>query len=398
MDCFERRALSKIKVRMRFHRLIAVLVVLTGFSAVAQTNLASLFSNVTRTAAVPRRPSIIVIQAHDLALGDLSCYGQTNHQTPNLDRLAREGMRFTNYSGGMASPQTTAMLLAGQAGAAMPGEQNLARLLKANGYRTGLVGEWTFSRQPWVDGFDEFGGFFTDEEARDYYAPEIWRYPHVTLDESNRVNGAFLDKGRVYPNTGGNKGQWLPDFLFKAANNFVRIAQPGPANRWRPFFLLVNLPAPRSATPGRDDFPVPSDAPFTGEPWPQAAKNRAAMLTRLDGSIGRMFEQLETLGLTNNIAIFFTSSSAPEKFANTNLNFLLPKDNFRDTNNPAPPRLPMIVKFPGKIPAGEVSGLKWTAADVAPTTLELAYVRPATNFTGRSVLPALRGERKKEKP
>ena len=71
----------------------------------------------TGTAAVPRRPSIIVIQAHDLALGDLSCYGQTNYQTPNLDRLAREGMRFTNYSGGTASQQTTAMLLAGRAGA-----------------------------------------------------------------------------------------------------------------------------------------------------------------------------------------------------------------------------------------------------------------------------------------
>jgi arylsulfatase A-like enzyme len=383
---------------MSLHRLITVLVALTGLPVVAQTNLAALFSNVTHTAAVPRRPSIILIQAHDLAPGDLSCYGQTNYQTPNLDRLAREGTRFTNYSGALESPQTTAMLLAGKAAVTVPGEINLARLLKQHGYRTGLVGEWFFDRQPWVAGFDEFGGFFTDEEARDYYAPEIWRYPHVTLDESNRVKSAFLDKGRVYPNAGGHKGVLLTDFLFTAANNFARMAQPGPANRWRPFFLMVNQPAPRSATPGRDDYPVPSDAPYTGEPWPQAAKNRAALLTRLDGGIGRLFEQLEKLGLTNNLAVIFTSSSAPEPFANTNLNFLLPKDSFRDTNNPVPPRLPMIVKFPGKIPAGETSGLKWTAADVAPTVLELAYVRPVTNFTGRSILPALRGELKKEKP
>ena len=263
MNCFERCALSKIKVRMIINRLMTVLVALTGFSAVAQTNLAALFSNVTSTAAVPRRPSIIVIQAHDLAPGDLSCYGQTNYQTPNLDRLAREGMRFSNYSGALESMQSTAMLLAGKSGATAPGEQNLARLLKQSGYRTGLIGEWFFDRQPWVDGFDEFGGFFTDEEARNYYAPEIWRYPHVTLDESNRVKSAFLDKGRVYPNSDGHKGILLTDFLFNAANNFARMAQPGPANRWRPFFLMINQPAPRSATPGRDDFPVPSDAPFS---------------------------------------------------------------------------------------------------------------------------------------
>jgi arylsulfatase A-like enzyme len=247
-----------------------------------------------------------------------------------------------------------------------------------------------------VDGFDEFGGFFTDEEARNYYAPEIWRYPHVTLDDSNRVKSAFLDKGRVYPNTGGNKGILLTDFLFNAANNFARMAQPGAANRWRPFFLMVNQPAPRSATPGRDDYPVPSDAPYTGEPWPQAAKNRAALLTRFDGGIGKMFEQLEKLGLTNNVAVIFTSSSAPERFANTNLNFLLPRDSFRDTNNPVPPRLPMIVRFPAMIPTNQVSGLKWTAADIAPTVLEISYAKPVTNFTGRSVFPTLKGETKKK--
>src|SRR5215468_8920548 len=135
---------------MKFIRhFLALAVLLPWFNAVgAETNnLASLLTNVTHAAtAVPRRPSIIFIQCHDLAAGDLSCYGQTNFQTPNLDRLAAEGVRFTKYSGGLESPETVAMLLAGMTGATDPGSTNLARLLKQSGYHTGLIGEWTFDR------------------------------------------------------------------------------------------------------------------------------------------------------------------------------------------------------------------------------------------------------------
>jgi len=81
-------------------------------------------------------------------------------------------------------------------------------------------------------------------------------------------------------------------------------------------------------------FPCRVTPPFTGESWPQAAKNRAALISRLDSGVGRLFEQLKKFNMTNNVAIFFSSSSAPEKFANTNLNFLLPKESFRSTNNP----------------------------------------------------------------
>src|SRR5215471_10187235 len=99
--------------------LLALTALLPSFAAVGATNesVAALFTNVNRTAtAVPRRPSIIFIQCHDLAVGDLSCYGQTNYQTPNLDRLATEGVRFSKYSGGVESPETVAMLLTGAAG------------------------------------------------------------------------------------------------------------------------------------------------------------------------------------------------------------------------------------------------------------------------------------------
>ena len=385
---------------MNYSHLLIVLAALLGFSGAARADLASIFTNAAATAphAIPRRTSIIVIQYHGLARGDLSCYGQTNYQTPNLDRLAAEGVRFTHYSGGMESSATTAMLLSGNNLASTPDEPNLAQRLRQSGYHTGLIGEWTFDRQPWLRGFDEFGGFLTDAEARDYYAEHFWHYPRILYDATNHEQNRVLQQDLLYYNTGGKQGQYLPDLFVTAMLNFIRINQPDRANHYRPFFLLMNLPAPRSAKTDADDFPVPSDAPFTGEAWPQAAKNRAALITRLDGGIGRLFEQLDKLHLTNNVAIFLSSSSAPEKFANTNLNFMLPPDNFCDTNRPVPPPLPLIVRWPGTIPAGEVNTQVWTAADFAPTALEIGYVKPATNFTGHSFLPAVEKRRPVKNP
>ncbi|MEI7533611.1 MAG: sulfatase-like hydrolase/transferase [Verrucomicrobiae bacterium] len=346
------------------------------------------------TSPLPPRPSIIFIQCHGLAQGDLSCYGQTNFQTPNLDRLAANGIRCTHYTGETDSAATTAQLLGGKISGASAGEANLAQRLQQNGYRTGLIGEWSLAGLPWAQGFDEFAGFMDDAEGKNYYSDFVWRYaPKSIFNETNKTFDAFAGKEALYPNLGGKKGQYLPDLFVSAANNFVRINAPDPANRFRPFFLLVNLPAPRTATTGADDFPVPSDAPFSDEPWPQAAKNRAALITRIDGGIGRLFEQLNKSGLTNNVAVFFSASSAPEKFANTNLNFLLPAGNFSVGKKPA--LLPMIVNWPETIPAGQVSQQPWTAKDFAPTALELTSVKLATNFTGESVLPMLVGQKSK---
>jgi len=371
------------KFTMKVYRPLILLVALQAGFAAPAVPLAS-------------RPSIIVIQCHDLARGDLSCYGQTNFQTPNLDALARDGIRFTDYAGGTDAPATTALLLGGKNSASVSGQPNLAQLLRQNGYRTGLIGEWSLPGKPWERGFDEFAGFLQDAEGRDYFADGLWRYaPDSILNATNNRMATYVGREMIYANTDGKKGKYLPELFVNAVNNFVRINQPDAANRFRPFFLLVNLPAPRSATVGADDFPVPTDAPFTGEAWSQVAKNRAALITRLDAGIGRLFEQLNKIGMTNDVAVFFTSSSAPEKFRDARLDAFLPPEDFRSTNNPAP-RLPMIAKWAEKIPGGRVSGKKWTAADFAPTALEMASAKPATNFTGQSVLSALVG--KMEKP
>jgi arylsulfatase A-like enzyme len=377
---------------MKPNRLLLLLAALPAALA-AHADLASLFTNVPPAARIApaRRPSIIVIQCHGLAPGDLSCYGQTNFQTPNLDQLAAAGIRFTHYTGGADSAATIAQLLAGNNAVPADGAANLAQRLQQNGYHTGLIGEWGLGGEPWKLGFDEFAGFLDDAAAQNYFPDALWRYaPNSVIDTNNRVT-AYIGKEMLYPNTGGKKGEYLPALFVNAMDNFVQINVPDLANHYRPFFLLVNFPAPRTATSGADDFPVPSDAPFSDEPWPQAAKNRAALITRLDGGIGRLFEQLHKVGMTNNVAVFFTSSSAPEKFADTNLDFLLPAGAFRNSKNPAPVPLPMIVKWPGNIPAGRVSAAPWNAVDFAPTALEIGYVKPAASFTGISILPVLLG-------
>ena len=383
---------------MKLNRLLTLIATLMAFAISARADLASILTNVQNTASDKSpRPSVIVIQYHELAQGDLSCYGQTNYETPNFDRLARSGIRFTDYTGAGESAWTIATLLNGKSTASQPDEANLAQRLKAAGYHTGLIGEWSQPGQPWKRGFDEFVGFLEDVEGRNYYADYVWRYaPRAIYQGQSTQPKAFEGKEMIYPNTGGKKKQFLPETFISAVINFARINQPDLVNHYQPFFLLVNLPAPRSAKAGADEFPVPTDAPFTGESWPQAAKNRAALITRLDTDVGRLLEQLDKLKLTNNIAVFITSSSAPEKFADTNLDFLLPPQDFRSTKNPAPP-LPMIVWWPGEISPGQVSGAAWSATNFAPTAWEMARQPAAADFTGQSILPTLlrqRGEKR----
>ena len=392
----------------RFNRWALVSGLLLAFAGGAgAADLASIFTNVNARVVIPRRASIIFIQCHGLGYGDLSCYGQTNFQTPNLDKLAAEGMRFNHYSPGdtnMAVAQ--AALLTGKSLAA--GGVTVGQVLKNAGYKTGFFGEWPLpGEQPWEQGFDEFAGFLNPDEGTNYYADWVWHYlPDYFFNTASnrwtswRPGDGPNNGGRemIYQNIGGQKNRYLPDFVLGGwMENFIRNNQPGKLNKFRPFFLLVNLSAPRTATPGQDDFPVPSDAPYSDEPWPQAAKNRAALLTRLDGDIGRLFEQLNKLGMTNNVAIFFTSSAEPEKFADSGLNFFhAPADLQNEGKNDW--SAPMIAYWPGKVPSGEVSDFTWSAQDFLPTAAQIGYAQAPENINGRSILPVLLGRTMRSQP
>ena len=380
---------------MKLIRLLVLTTALLSFLAHARAeheSLASIFTNADLRGAPERRTSIIYIQCHGLGYGDLSCYGQTNFQTPNLDRLAAEGMRFTNFHpGGTNFTDALAALVSGKKSNGRNAITVADRLQQA-GYHTGLIGEWTLDAKPWARGFDEFAGFLGEEDGRNYFAPRLRRFaPRGWLTESN----TFVDYDgytEIYENTGGKKGVYMPEYLANALCNFVTNHKPEALNKYQPFFLLADLPAPRSARAGVDEFPVPSEAPFTSEPWPQAAKNRASLILRLDGGIGRLLEKLKELGISNNVAVFISSSAAPEKFADAKMNFLKPAGGATATeNSPAP--LPMIVWWPDVVHAKSVSTFTWTSADFAPTVLDIAVAKRAKDLDGLSILPVLLGKR-----
>ncbi len=373
-------------------------VVLPGFPPGANGQLSFVFTN-QPTPTLPRRPSIILIVADGLGYGDLSCYGQKKFQTPNLDRLAAEGIRFTHYyAGDAASSPAFAALLIGRDSEHLrqradtniplaPGEITVAQILKQSGYHTGLIGEWDLGDNatggaPWKKGFDEFAGYFNPTDAENFYADYIWRYaPGSFLNPTNNQKEDFVGKEMLYPNTGGKKGQYIPDLYTKAALNFVQNNQPDQFNHFRPFFLLLHY-----SILGAGTGPVPTDAPYSDEPWPQPQKNKAAMIARFDGYISQLLERLQKLEMTNETVIFFTSDTGPKQGGGVDPRF------FQSIVSSNSLRVPMIVSWPRGIPAGKVSEFAWTASDFLPTAAAIALLKPRPDIDGVSILPTLSGQ------
>jgi arylsulfatase A-like enzyme len=391
MICFERAGLPTIKAHMTsncFNRLCRALVLLAAlleFSAQAQQSF--IFTNAAPR-AIPRRASIIFIQVGGLGYGDLSCYGQQKFQTPNLDKLAAEGILFTNYFITSASSHSQAALMFGKNSAPAPDETTVAQILKNSGYHTGLIGEWDLGDEnsgaaPWQKGFDEFAGYLNQTDAENFYANYVFRYAPKSLLDTNNVLSDFVGREELYPNDDDKKQQYIPDLFTKAALNFVKNNQPDQSNHYRPFFLSLNYEIPN----GR--IAVPTDAPFSEETWPQAEKNKAALISRIDGYVGELQEQLQKIGMTNNVVIFFSSASVPKKTDEIDPDFFHSNISSNDF------RVPMIVHWAGNIPAGQVSDYKWSAQDFLPTAAEIAYAQSPTNIDGTSVLPTLLGQAEK---
>jgi arylsulfatase A-like enzyme len=384
---------------IRFKRLARALVLLAAlleFSAQAQQSF--IFTNAAPR-AIPRRASIIFIQVDGLGYGDLSCYGQTKFQTPNLDNLAAEGILFTNYFvAGASSPSHAALMLGKnpqhlrqRAGAHIPlapDEITVAQILKNSGYHTGLIGEWDLGDDstgsaPWKMGFDEFAGYLNPADAENFYADYIFRCaPGEILNSTNNQREDFVGREELYQNTLG-KDEYTPDLLAFAALHFVKNNQPDRFNHYRPFFLLLDFKIPGQK------IEVPTDAPFSEESWPQPEKNKAALISRIDGYVGQLQEQLQKSGMTNNVVIFFSSASVPEKTAEIDPDFFQSNISTNDF------RVPMVVHWPTQIHAGQVSDLKWSAQDFLPTAAEIAFASSPTNIDGTSVLPTLMGRAQK---
>lgn len=341
------------------------------------------------------RPNIILIMADDLGYGDLGCYGQLRIQTPNLDRLASEGTRFTQCYGGstVCAPSRCALMTGMHNGHnrvrdniphgvfLRPDDITVAEVLKEAGYSTGAIGKWSLGNPgSWgvanYQGFDYFYGHLDQDQAHFYYPDYLWENDKIVHLRENR---------------GAKTGAYTHDLFTQHALSYIE------ANKEHPFFLYLPYTIPHWSDYPKDTPEsqiVPSDEPYTHEEWPQTEKNFAAMITRMDRDVGRIKALIQDLGLDSNTIILFTSDNGPEdtlshfpEFFNSNGEFRGLKRDLYEGGI----RIPMIVRWPGKVPAGQVSEQVWALWDILPTFAEIAGLKAPDNIDGISMLPAWLG-------
>ncbi len=323
----------------------------------------------------PKTPNIVLILANDLGCGELGCYGQKKIETPNLDRLAAEGMRFTQcYAGSCEDAPSRCALLTGKhtghatiRGSApaplRPEDVTVAQLLKQAGYKTGAFGKWALGGEgttgtPNRKGFDEWAGFLDAQSAQEDYPPFIFR----------NENRFFL-----HANQNGARGDEVNNLFTIAATNFIRIYHPARYNGQTPFFIYLAWTIPHA------------DTERARQAKGVTAPPSAAAITRLDANVGKLLDALSKHGQETNTIIFFSSASGPDSAAGGL------RGGKRELYEGGI-RVPMIVRWPGHVKAGVVSDEPWAFWDFLPTASELAGNKPSTNFDGISMLPTLLGQ------
>jgi arylsulfatase A-like enzyme len=344
----------------------------------------------------PRKPNIIFILADDLGYGDLGSYGQRSIKTPNLDRMAQEGMRFLQFYAGapVCAPSRASFITGLHQGHALirgntdvnnqrislrPDDTTVAQVLKSAGYRTGVIGKWGLGEPdtsgiPNRKGFDYWFGYLNQNHAHNYYPDYLWR-------NEERVT--------IPPHT------YSHDLFTQEALEFIR------RERAQPFFLYLAYTIPHANNElGRktgNGMEVPSDAPYSSESWPQQQKNYAAMVTRMDRDVGKISDLLRELNLDQNTVIFFTSDNGPQgkdeggfdpMFFNSSGSLRGIKRELYEGGI----REPMIVSWPGTIKAGAVSQQTWAIWDFLPTAAAIAGEPPPRQIDGISMLPVLLGK------
>jgi arylsulfatase A-like enzyme len=357
-----------------------------------------------RPANAGPHPNIILILADDLGYGDSGCYGQTRIKTPNIDRLAAEGMKFTDFYAGstVCAPSRCALMtgfhcgharIRGNADVSLQAtDLTVATALKKAGYQTALFGKWGLGEQntdgrPRKQGFDSFVGFLNQTHAHDYYTDHLFRWDAAS---------GFEGRIDVFQNAAGAKGLYIPDLFNTASTNFLKLNRSAATGANAPFFLFLAYTIPHAndeeGVRTGNGMQVPSDAPYSRESWPQVEKNKAAMITRMDSEIGGLLDKLKTLGLDENTLIFFSSDNGPHKEGGVNPEFFKSSGPFRGVKRDLYEggiREPMIARWPKKIPAGKTNSLPLAFWDFFPTVAEIAGASTPTNLDGISFLPSL---------
>jgi arylsulfatase A len=388
-----------------------------------------------------RKPNIVYIMADDLGVGEVGCYGQTKIRTPHIDRLAAEGMRFTaHYSGSPVCAPSRCTLLTGlHTGHAYirdndemgfrgdvwhdlslegqrpleTGTYTIGTMLQAAGYRTAAIGKWGLggpgsTGEPNAQGFDHFFGYLCQRVAHNHYPSYLWRnrekvplaneyvYPHEKLPAD-----LDADDPKSYAKYTGT--QYAGDLMADEALAFIR------EHRERPFFLYLAPTIPHAALQVPEDslaeylgkFP---ETPYKGEKsyLPQRAPRAAyaAMVTRMDGYVGRILALLKELDLDGDTVVMFSSDNGPTFNGGTDSAFFESAAGLRGLKQDVYEggiRVPLVARWPGRVPAGSTSAFSSAFWDMLPTFADMAGATPARATDGVSLVPALTGQQPKDR-
>ena len=353
------------------------------------------------TRAQSAKPNIVIIYTDDQGTLDAGCYGSNDIHTPNIDALARRGVRFTQAYAHTVCCPSRSQLLTGrvpQRGGVTnwlsnhPSDENgrnmdvsevtLAEVLRENGYRTGLAGKWHLGakpgHQPLDQGFDEayghLGGFIDNFEHK-FLHSNSKRPPFHDLYR----NGEEIDE----------TGRYFPDLVVREATRFIV------ENKDRPFFLYCAFNVPH--------YPEQSDPKFAKmyDSMAMPRRSYASMITTTDDRIGQVLNALDNWGLRDNTLVIFMSDNghSTEQFNNWDVNYGAnggggntgPWRGAKASMFEGGIRVPAVISLPGRIPAGEVRAQAISNMDFFPTILESCGIDPPSHeIDGKSLWPVLR--------
>jgi len=353
-----------------------------------------------------KKPNIVYVLLDDAGYGDLSCYGQTKFQTPNIDRLAAEGLKFTqHYSGSTVCAPTRCVLMTGlhtghcivrgnrevkpEGQYPIPADTvTLPKLLQQAGYATGAFGKWGLGApgsegDPVRQGFDTFYGYNCQREAHTYYPDHLW-------SNEQRIE---LD-GKTYSH----------DIIMEQAFEFVRKHKAGP------FFCFLPVTIPHAAMHAPESYVAPFRKAFpqfeekVGKYKGPHVKNPiaafAGMMTKVDEDMGRLLALLKELNIDENTIVMFSSDNGPHTEGGHDPVFFDsngPLKGFKRDLYEGGIRAPFLVRWPGKIAADTRTDLISAHWDIVPTLCDLAAVKSPPECDGISLLPTLLGDTGKQK-
>jgi arylsulfatase A-like enzyme len=343
--------------------------------------------------------NVVLILADDLGYGDLNCYGATRYTTPNLDRLAAGGMRFTNFyvSQAVCSASRAALLTGcysnrvGIGGALFPysviglnpKEETIAEVLKKSGYRSGIFGKWHLGYQreflPLQQGFEEYLGL--------PYSNDMWKYNidgSVVTTAQNKNKANYPPLPLIDGNEMAKEIMTMDDQAQLTTRYTERAVSFIEKHKKEPFFLYLPHSMPHIPIAASDKFKGKSEQDLYGD-----------VLMEIDWSVGQVLEALERNGIADNTLVIFTSDNGPWLNFGNHAGSAGGLREGKGTSWKGGQRVPCIMKWPGHIPEGMICNKIAATIDILPTLANIAGAPlPGQKIDGVNILPLMLGDQK----